>query len=340
MVSEHTECRGRSGDMESSPKDQIQYGGDQVSREKYDDVTSVNKVRIPRKMDYQKQIEKLREEESVLLRRIEKRIWMQGIIKKQQQRINMLRSLAGEEENDTSPTPMEVEKISKKESDRSAEVSRKVFLALQAVSTEDLTLTGNTMDGEISCIEDEEEIIPCSLDKVIDRFRQSNVKKGKENKLKAAKPKIISDLRAGDETKEISDKDSIDREIAKLQEKLSQAQRKRSSTFYKEVNDHDDKHNHSDDDFGKGLPRNKKSRRSPLAGVMKPKVPVVLTTMIPAAEETTMEEFAEVLEASQVHEHNPDENNPDEHNQDERIPDEQIPDEQNLDEQRVEDAQV
>ncbi|KMQ88273.1 glycosyl transferase [Lasius niger] len=65
--------------------------------------------------------------------------------------------------------------------------------------------------------------------------------------------------------------------------------------------------------------------------------------MIPAAEEATFEEIAEMPEASQAQEYpkmDPVEHNPDEHNPDGHNPDEQIPDEQNPDEHREEDAQL
>ncbi|CAL1672437.1 unnamed protein product [Lasius platythorax] len=123
--------------MKNGPKDQIQYGGLPVTSETSDQVIRANKSKIQCKMDYRSQIQKLREEENNLLRRIDKKIRMQGIIKKQQARINMLRKLAGEEEEEEfSPTPMEIEEISRKENNRATEVSRKIFVALQAVNTE------------------------------------------------------------------------------------------------------------------------------------------------------------------------------------------------------------
>ncbi|KMQ85697.1 hypothetical protein RF55_15599 [Lasius niger] len=352
--------------MESGPKDINQYGGLSVSREKCCDVNNVNKTKVSCKMDYKEQIKKLNEEESALLRRIDKRIRMQGILKKQQQRINMLRRLAGEDEEDTFPTPMEVEKISKKESDKSAEVSRKVFLALQAVNAEgtfckkvtikdnenkdtcdinvivtvkrvqqsantvkpvkiNLTIEDGAMNGEISFVEDKNEIIPQSLDKVIHKFkRSSSTNKGKENDPVKAKPKIVSDVRISlprlelneghkysrrsevsvqkketvSATKTKSDNENVDKEIAKLQEMLSRAQRKRDSTSYRDTSsDNNDTLNGGD--LEKGLPRNKKSRRSPLAGVMKPVVSAEPPPMIPA-EITAMEEIVEVPEASQA----------------------------------------
>ncbi|KMQ85411.1 hypothetical protein RF55_16066, partial [Lasius niger] len=291
-----------------------------------------------------------------------------GILKKQQQRINMLRKLAGEDEGDTFPTPKKVERISKKESDKSAEVSRKVFLALQAVNAEEtfckkvtikdkenkdtcdinvivtvkrvqqsantvkpvkinLTIEDGAMNGEISFVENKDEVIPQSLDRVIHKFKQSSMNKGKENKPKNAKPKIVSDLRVclpklklneghrysrhsevsvGKKetvTKESSATDTktysknIDEEIAKLQEMLSRAQRKRNSTSYKETSTQDNGDSiDGDDDFQKGLPRYKKSRRSPLAGVLKPVVSANRDTMIPA----DVEADTEVLESSQI----------------------------------------
>ncbi|CAL1672417.1 unnamed protein product [Lasius platythorax] len=367
IVSEHTECRGRSDVMESGPKGINQYGGLSVSREKCCDVNNVNKTKVSCKMDYKEQIKKLNEEESALLRRIDKRIRMQGILKKQQQRINMLRRLAGEDEEDTFPTPMEVEKISKKESDKSAEVSRKVFLALQAVNAEgtfckkvtikdnenkdtcdinvivtvkrvqqsantvkpvkiNLTIEDGAMNGEISFVEDKNEIIPQSLDKVIHKFKRSSssTNKGKENVPIKAKPKIVSDVRISlprlelneghkysrrsevsvqkketvSATKTKSDNENVDKEIAKLQEMLSRAQRKRDSTSYRDTNN-DNNDSINGGDLEKGLPRNKKSRRSPLARVLKPVVSANLTDMLPANMDA-MEEGMEVPMASQA----------------------------------------
>ncbi|KMQ86671.1 hypothetical protein RF55_14289 [Lasius niger] len=288
-------------------------------------------------MDYKKQFEKLREEENILLRRIEKKIRMQGILKKQQSRINMLRKLAGEEDEDVSPTPMEVEEISKKESQRTTEISRKVFCALQEVNTQgtfckkasvidkdtkaeyevnaivtvkcvkqsesvvrpinlNLTIKNNAIDGKISFVKDSDDAIPCTLDKVIDKFKADN----KENRPRSTrKPKIVSDVRVclprlkldehsqrstkvakqceqrsakkcATETK--PDEERLEKEIAQLKVMLAHA--KRSSSGLGKSND--------GDDLTKGLPRNQKSRRSPLAGVMKPVVSGNTSTMIPA----------------------------------------------------------
>ncbi|CAL1672833.1 unnamed protein product, partial [Lasius platythorax] len=140
-------------------------------------------------------------------------------------------------------------------------------------------------------------------------------------------------------TKTKQEEKDVDAEIAQLKEMLSRAQRKRSSTSYRENSDGDSDPNDNGDST-KGLPRNQKSRRSPLAGVLKPKVPVAPTTMIPAAEEATCEEVADMPEASQAQEQIPDERIPDEQIPGEQIPDEQIPGEQNLDGNREEDAQL
>ncbi|CAL1684058.1 unnamed protein product [Lasius platythorax] len=251
-------------------------------------------------MDYKQQLEKLREEKNILLRRIDQKIRMQGILKKRQEKVNMLRRLAGEEEGDASPTPMEVEKMSKKESDRSTEVSRKMFLALQAVNTEgtfckkttimdndnksacdvnvivsvkrtrqsegvaklikiNLTIEGNAMSGEISYTENKDDIIPCSLEKMIDRFKQKSTTENKKNQPRSAKPRIVSDLKVSlsrikvdnkktysrrsvsvekqKETKTVEDsatktktsQEEVEKEIARLEDMLARAQRKRSS---------------------------------------------------------------------------------------------------------------
>ncbi|KMQ87226.1 cytochrome p450 [Lasius niger] len=127
MVSEHTRCRGRSDVMENSPKDQIQYGEVPVSRDNLNSVVTAKRSRIQCKMDYKSQIQKLREEENILLRRIDKKIRMQGIIKKQQTRINMLRKLAGEEEDGAFPTPMEVKEISTKQTREHQKCREKYF---------------------------------------------------------------------------------------------------------------------------------------------------------------------------------------------------------------------
>ncbi|KMQ82393.1 hypothetical protein RF55_23151, partial [Lasius niger] len=257
-----------------------------------------------------------------------------------------------------------------KESDKSAEVSRKVFLALQAVNAEgtfckkvtikdkdnkntcdinvivtvkrvqqstntvkpvkiNFTIEDGAMNGEISFVENKDEVIPQSLDKVIHKFKQSSMNKGKENKPKSAKPKIVSDLRVclpklklneehrysrrskvSEEKKETMTKESnvtetktysenIDEEIAKLQEMLSRAQRKRNSTSYKETSSQDNGDSIDGDNFQKGLPRYKKSRRSPLAGILKPVVSANRETMIPA-DVTTVEADIEVPENSQI----------------------------------------
>ncbi|KMQ85073.1 hypothetical protein RF55_16626 [Lasius niger] len=344
--------------MENSPKDQIQYGEVQLSRDDLNSVVTAKRSRLQCEMDYKSQIQKLREEENVLLRRIDKKIRMQGIIKKQQSRINMLRKLAGEEEDDAFPTPMEVEEISTRENERTSEVSRKVFFALQAVNTQgtfckkasivdkdnkavydvnvivtvksvkqsksgvkpinmNLTIKNNKIDGKISFVDDKDQVIPCSLEKVIGKFKQSDTRIDKENQPKTVKPKITSDVRiclpkidskykysrrsdkdnkntqqreqvasekCATETK--SDEKRLKEEIVQLKELLAHA--KRSGDTLSQKDNLDDS-----DDFEKGLPRYKKSRRSPLAGVLKPEVPGYLSPMIPA-DQTGMDEDVEV----------------------------------------------
>ncbi|KMQ82778.1 hypothetical protein RF55_21895, partial [Lasius niger] len=360
--------------MESGSKDQIQYGGLPVTGETSDQVISANKSKVRCKMDYRSQIQKLREEENILLRRIDKKIRMQGIIKKQQARINMLRKLAGEEEEKSSPTPMEIEEISRKENYRATEVSRKVFVALQAVNTEgtfgkkviikdkdnktecdvdvivtvkhlrpiknvvkpiklDLTIENNTMNGNIVFVDNSDEVIPENLNKVIEKFRKSDTAKDKENIAKNIKPKILSDVRVSLPRLKLSDKNKyarrdndspkqkervikekrvsetitserqIEEEIAQLKEMLSNAERKRGSTSYREMSEDNGNSINNDTINGGGLkkelPRNKKSRRSPLAGVLKPVVSANRTDMLPANMDA-MEEGMEVPMASQA----------------------------------------
>lgn len=55
-------------------------------------------------------------------------------MKRQQERICMLRRLAGEEEFETSPTAAEVDELVSIEEERTANASKTLFLALQAVS--------------------------------------------------------------------------------------------------------------------------------------------------------------------------------------------------------------
>ncbi|CAL1672315.1 unnamed protein product [Lasius platythorax] len=58
-----------------------------------------------------------------------------------------------------------------------------------------LTIKDNKIDGEISFVDDKDEVIPCSLDKVIRKFKQSSKQMDKENQPKTAKPRITSDVR-------------------------------------------------------------------------------------------------------------------------------------------------
>ncbi|KMQ87784.1 hypothetical protein RF55_5358 [Lasius niger] len=354
--------------MENGPKDRIQYGGSAVTSKSLREVISSSQSELRRKMDYREQIRKLREEENSLLQRIEKRIRMQGIIKKQQARINMLRRLAGEEEEETIPTPVEIEEISRRENNRAAEVSRKVFFAIQAVNTEgtfckkatikdsdnksecdvnvivsikraktdnstvrpikiDLTIKDNAMRGDIIFLDNKEETVPCDLKEVIAKLNKSSSSKDKENQPTSAKPKILSDVRiciprvkvdnkanysqrrntsvkqrkplnrGKSATKTKQEEKDMDAEIAQLKEMLSRAQRKRSSTSYRENSGGDSDPNDNDDSM-KGLPRNWKSRRSPLAGVLKPVVSANYDSMIPA-DINTVEAEMELPESSQ-----------------------------------------
>ncbi|KMQ82860.1 elg1p, partial [Lasius niger] len=83
-------------------------------------------------MEFKNQLEALSEEESILLKRIDKRIKMQSMIKKRQERLNILHRLAGEMDDETTPLEAEIDELSKIEQKRTAKVSKKIFLALQA----------------------------------------------------------------------------------------------------------------------------------------------------------------------------------------------------------------
>lgn len=87
-------------------------------------------------MEFKNQLEKISEEESVLLKRIGQKIRMQAIIKKRQERPNILRRIAGEKSDIDAPSTAEIDELSKIEKQRAAEVSKTIFLALQAENSE------------------------------------------------------------------------------------------------------------------------------------------------------------------------------------------------------------
>ncbi|CAL1671826.1 unnamed protein product [Lasius platythorax] len=326
--------------MESSPEVGIQYGAVTVSRNKTVNECSDKIKPLRDKMDYKKKLEQMRGEEERLLRKIEKRAKLQALIKQQRERLIVLRRLAGEEERETIPTRKEIEEITKKEEKRAEEVSKVLFLTLQARNMErtfyketvlidkddgaeykisaivsiknikdntkvskpiniNWMIKGNTMEGSVSLGERKEDPIPKTLDKVIQHFKLDATKKEEKTEQKSAKLKILSDVRvslprlkidkaqnrntrqSGREEQQTSGKENknptkVERkvkqdsqEIARLKELLARAQRKRASSFRIESsNDETNSDDHHDN--GKELPRAQKSRKSSLAGALKP----------------------------------------------------------------------
>ncbi|CAL1672585.1 unnamed protein product [Lasius platythorax] len=135
-VYELTRCRGRASVVERGPKDRIQHGGLTGFSDKSRGTISGSEKQLTAKIKYTRQLERMREEEEALLRRIQRRIKLQATVKRQQERLNMLRRLAGEEEPEQAPTAAEVETITTLEEQRTAKVSETLFLALQAANVD------------------------------------------------------------------------------------------------------------------------------------------------------------------------------------------------------------
>ncbi|KMQ91597.1 hypothetical protein RF55_8516 [Lasius niger] len=329
--------------MKSSPKVEIQYGAVTVPRDKTANECSDKIKPLKDNMDYKKELEQMREEEERLLQKIEKRAKLQALIKQQRERLVVLRRLAGEEERETIPTRKEIEEITKKEEKRAEEVSKVLFLTLQARNMErtfyketvlvdkddgaeykisaivsvknvkdntkvsrpiniNWVIKRNTMEGIVSLGERKEEPIPKTLDKVIQHFKLDPTKKEERVEIqKSTKPKVLSDVRVSlprlkiektlNKSTKQSEKENKDpkkperrvkqdsQEIARLKELLARAQRKRSSSFRIESSD-DETNSDDHHDNGKELPRAQKSRKSSLAGALKPEAqpePVVTT---------------------------------------------------------------
>ncbi|KMQ91596.1 reverse ribonuclease integrase [Lasius niger] len=346
-IYEHTQYRWRANEIEanmkSNPKIKIQYGALTASRDKLRSECKDEIEPKEAKMDYKRELEKMREEEEALLRKIEKRAKLQSLVKQQRERIVVLRRLAGEEEREAIPTTREVDELTKREEQRAQEVSKVLFLTLQARNVErtfyketvltnkddgaeykisaivsircvkdsskvskpinmNWTAKGNTMEGEVSFVEQSDVTIPKSVDKVIQHFRIDPAKKEeKETKKRSTKPRITSDVRVSiprlkidktqvkhvkqseqktqQEDKENEEPNKMERkktdseqEIERLKELLARAQRKRSICSYLNDSSDDNANIDNTNNDSKELPRASKSRKSSLAGEMKPEV--------------------------------------------------------------------
>ncbi|CAL1672194.1 unnamed protein product [Lasius platythorax] len=348
----NTECRWRECNAESGPKDQIQYGGvTDATYTSYSDRAITNR-RFTLTMDFAEEMKKMQEEEEVLLRRIERRIKWQTVLRKQKERLNMLRNLAGNEKCEVPPSKREIERLVEREQRRDEQASKTLFLSLQAKNLErsfyqqakvidndggtecdvevivsvknvkknkdminpiniNLIVNDNSMDGNVQFTEQKNNSdIPKSLDKVIEYFMPkstSTKKDDKKDEQRKVKPRVTSDVRVSlprikinKEQKQRVAKSSesyakaktsateSDKEIARLKELLNKAQRKRysasSKTNENDSNTSDNIDSDSNNGVSKELPRSKKSRRSSLAGVMKPEASTNLLTLDPREE--------------------------------------------------------
>ncbi|KMQ83894.1 hypothetical protein RF55_18846 [Lasius niger] len=310
-------------------------------------------------MDLKSELERMRKEEETLLERIKRKIELQAILKRQRERLYMLRSLAGEGEHETAPTTKEVEELSKIERRNEEKASKTLFLSLQASNIErtfcqeaklvdkdgntecdvkvivavknvknnkgaikpidiNFSLDKNAMEGEIKFSDREQSEIPKTIDKVIECFvpkATSTVNKdSKDVKKRSAKPRVTSDVKVclprikiddcrknrkqqSETTKQKqqpksfkgskrteSDTTKEDEEIEKLKELLTRAQRKRNVANYQISSDEDDISDHDGLDC-KELPRSKKSRRSSLAGAMKPEASANPSNNVPSMDD-------------------------------------------------------
>ncbi|KMQ84866.1 hypothetical protein RF55_16988, partial [Lasius niger] len=303
-------------------------------------------------MDFAEEMKKMQEEEEVLLRRIERRIKWQTVLRKQKERLNMLRNLAGNEKCEVPPSKREIERLVEREQRRDEQASKTLFLSLQAKNLErsfyqqakvidndggtecdvevivsvknvkknkdminpisiNLIVNDNSMDGNVQFTEQKNNSdIPKSLDKVIEYFMPkstSTKKDDKKDEQRKVKPRVTSDVRVSlprikinKEQKQRVAKSSesyakaktsateSDKEIARLKELLNKAQRKRysasSKTNENDSNTSDNIDSDSNNGVSKELPRSKKSRRSSLAGVMKPEASTNLLTLDPREE--------------------------------------------------------
>ncbi|CAL1672412.1 unnamed protein product [Lasius platythorax] len=135
-IYEQTRGRASAEYMEISRQGQNQHGDITCSRDLSRSKLSEENKQSTAEMEFKNQLEALSEEENNLLRRIEKRIRMQSVIKKRQERLNILRRLAGDTDDETTPSETEIDELTKIEQKRTAEVSKKIFLALQAENIE------------------------------------------------------------------------------------------------------------------------------------------------------------------------------------------------------------
>lgn len=102
--------------VESGPRDQIQYGDiTDACNTSHEECTIISE-QFTLMMDFAEEMKKMHEEEEILLRRIEQKIKWQTVLRKQRERLNMLRNLAGDTKCEGPP--------SKKEIDRRRETSR------------------------------------------------------------------------------------------------------------------------------------------------------------------------------------------------------------------------
>ncbi|CAL1671748.1 unnamed protein product [Lasius platythorax] len=100
--------------MESSQQDQIQYGEPAVIRETTYSKSDVKNKLLTAKMNIKEDLEKMYEEENILIQRIQQKAKLQAVYKKQQDRLKILRKLAGTDGVEaTSQTETEIEEMLK-----------------------------------------------------------------------------------------------------------------------------------------------------------------------------------------------------------------------------------